>query len=97
MSSHSLISGCYRLLRKRARRPPKSTPPSECLPNDISIDEEQYPDYDPDEYYAAYPGEVLDNRFQLIAKLGYGRSSTVWLAKDLDRSVNIHSFFVRMY
>lgn len=29
------------------------------------------------------PGEVLDGRFKTIAKLGYGASSTVWLAENL--------------
>ncbi|KAL1848485.1 hypothetical protein VTK73DRAFT_10126 [Phialemonium thermophilum] len=36
-------------------------------------------------YYPARPGEVLDDRFRTVTKLGYGSSSTVWLAENLER------------
>lgn len=34
-------------------------------------------------FHPTRPGEVLDGRFKAIAKLGYGSSSTVWLAENL--------------
>jgi hypothetical protein len=37
-------------------------------------------------YYPARLGELLDARYQLLCKLGYGVYSTVWLCRDL-RSV----------
>lgn len=34
-------------------------------------------------FHQTRPGEVLDGRFKTISKLGYGTSSTVWLAENL--------------
>ncbi|CAG7935275.1 unnamed protein product [Penicillium salamii] len=36
-----------------------------------------------DEYYPVNIGDVLDSRYQVVGKLGSGRFSTVWLARDL--------------
>lgn len=33
-------------------------------------------------YYKIYYSEVLNKRYVLIQKLGWGHFSTVWLAKD---------------
>lgn len=33
-------------------------------------------------YYPVKIGEVFNGRYQVIAKLGYGGYSTVWLARD---------------
>ena len=38
--------------------------------------------YDPDRYYPVRIGEVFQDRFRVIGKLGYGMASTVWLCKD---------------
>lgn len=51
------------------------------------IEEEKTPYYDPQSFYPIYLGEILDGRYQIAAKLGYGSNSTVWLARDLNRSV----------
>ncbi|KAM0426076.1 hypothetical protein ACHAPT_008707 [Fusarium lateritium] len=42
------------------------------------------PEYNPDHFYPVRLGEVFNGRFQTIAKLGYGSSSTIWLARDLE-------------
>jgi hypothetical protein len=34
--------------------------------------------------YPAKPGEVLADRYQTLVKVGWGVSSTVWLARDLQ-------------
>ena len=49
------------------------------------VEEEKTPDYHPSRFYPTSPGEVLNNRYQIATKLGYGSSSTVWLARDLNR------------
>ncbi|KAJ5551079.1 hypothetical protein N7461_005777 [Penicillium sp. DV-2018c] len=54
------------------------------LPPDILIDEEISPLYNPKCFYPAKPGEVLANRYQILVKIGWGVSSTVWLARDLE-------------
>ncbi|KAI0975281.1 serine threonine protein kinase, CMGC group [Xylaria arbuscula] len=53
------------------------------LPADTKIDEELYPDYLASRYYPVQIGDVLRERYQIVGKLGFGASSTVWLARDL--------------
>ncbi|KAL2849803.1 CMGC/CLK protein kinase [Aspergillus pseudodeflectus] len=52
---------------------------------DISrkIEEEELPLYKAENYYPASIGQVLESRYQIVSKLGYGTSSTVWLCRDL--------------
>lgn len=50
----------------------------------IEIEEETLPTYRPEKYYPVQQGEVLNNRYQVLAKLGYGVTSTVWLGRDLQ-------------
>ncbi|KAI0469392.1 kinase-like domain-containing protein [Xylaria cf. heliscus] len=38
-----------------------------------------------DSYYPSNPGDVLDNRYKLKARIGWGSISTVWLAQDISR------------
>jgi len=48
------------------------------------MEEELFPDYMPSRYYPVRIGEVLRDRYQIVGKLGFGASSTVWLARDLE-------------
>jgi len=57
-------------------------------PTGQPLEEEALADYDPNHFCHIAPGDVVaDGRYSIIAKLGWGRSSTVWLAKDLERHV----------
>ena len=47
------------------------------------IEEETLPKYDAKHFYPARLDEVLNDRYKLVAKLGYGMTATVWLAKVL--------------
>ncbi|KAE8141341.1 kinase-like domain-containing protein [Aspergillus pseudotamarii] len=49
-----------------------------------TIEEEALPDYIPARYYPTRIGEVIKDRYQVIGKLGYGATSTVWLARDMN-------------
>ncbi|TLD19637.1 hypothetical protein PspLS_09627, partial [Pyricularia sp. CBS 133598] len=53
------------------------------LDPNVKVEEERFAYYDPDLFYQVNIGDVLDNRYQVITKLGYGSVSTTWLAKDL--------------
>ncbi|KAM3549902.1 hypothetical protein ARSEF4850_008610 [Beauveria asiatica] len=53
------------------------------IPADVQVEEEALPDYLPARYYPMRIGEVLVDRYQVVGKLGFGASSTVWLAHDL--------------
>ncbi|KAI9705785.1 MAG: hypothetical protein M1820_005033 [Bogoriella megaspora] len=61
----------------------KATP--KALAADIPVEEERNPGYNPKNFYHPNPGEVLDGKYELKVKLGYGSSSTVWLAQDIRR------------
>lgn len=50
---------------------------------DQPVEEETLPDYRAYRFYPVQLGEVFNDRYQAIAKLGYGSSSTTWLARDL--------------
>lgn len=50
------------------------------------FEEETIPDYEPNHFCKVAPGDLVgDGRYSVISKLGWGRFSTVWLAKDLHR------------
>lgn len=55
----------------------------ESLDQSIELEEETLPTYKPEKYYPVNQGEILNDRYQGLAKIGYGVTSTVWLAKDL--------------
>ncbi|KAL3495794.1 kinase-like domain-containing protein [Aspergillus germanicus] len=61
----------------------------ELLEQSIELDEETLPTYQPEKYYPVSQGEVLNDRYQALAKIGYGVTSTVWLAKDLITSTYV--------
>ncbi|KMU92502.1 GH08190p [Coccidioides immitis H538.4] len=42
--------------------------------------------YKPEQFYPANIGEVFNGRYQALCKIGYGTTSTVWLARDLQTS-----------
>ncbi|RBR13629.1 hypothetical protein FVER53590_25260 [Fusarium verticillioides] len=49
------------------------------------IEEEKTPNYSPERFYPIRLGQLLNGRYQVATKLGYGTNSTVWLARDLNR------------
>lgn len=53
------------------------------IPKDVIVQEESVPGYRADSYYPVALGEVLNDRYRVVAKLGYGVGSTVWLCRDL--------------
>ncbi|KAK2802667.1 hypothetical protein FQN50_007275 [Emmonsiellopsis sp. PD_5] len=55
----------------------------ESIEPDRPVEEEELPDYKADRFYPVRLGEVFNDRYQTIAKLGFGSSSTTWLARDL--------------
>jgi len=57
------------------------------LAPDVPIEEERKATYNAQHFYPVKLGQVFDDTYQVITKLGYGGSSTVWLAKDVHRYV----------
>ncbi|KAK2029527.1 protein kinase [Colletotrichum zoysiae] len=54
------------------------------IPANQKIEEETLPGYKPESYYPVRIGEIFESRYQVVAKLGYGAGSTVWLCQDLS-------------
>lgn len=65
--------------------PPREFPSSgfKVINSSEKVEEEQLPFYNRDDYYPMRIGEVVKDFYQVVAKLGYGTSSTVWLCRDL--------------
>ncbi|KAI1169967.1 kinase-like domain-containing protein [Nemania sp. FL0916] len=51
------------------------------------VEEETVPDYKADRFYPVRLGEVFKSRYQVVAKLGYGTASTIWLCRDLQEEI----------
>lgn len=48
------------------------------------IEEETLPTYSPARYYPVRLGQIFQDRYQVVGKVGYGGSSTVWLAREFQ-------------
>jgi serine/threonine protein kinase len=48
------------------------------------IEEETVPDYKAERFYPVQLGEIFKSRYQVVAKLGFGTASTIWLCRDLE-------------
>lgn len=46
------------------------------------IEEEKLSHYKPTKFYPVHIGEIFQDRYKVIGKLGYGSASTVWLCRD---------------
>ncbi|KAB8265975.1 kinase-like domain-containing protein [Aspergillus pseudonomiae] len=53
------------------------------IESNLLIEEEELPDYRADRFYPVHLGDIFQKRYQVVAKLGFGTSSTTWLARDL--------------
>lgn len=51
----------------------------------ILIEEETVSGYKLEHYYPVHIGQVFNERYKTIGKLGYGSASTVWLCRDLRK------------
>lgn len=48
------------------------------------LDEERFEKFKQGQYYPANIGNVLIFKYQIVGKLGFGTTSTVWLARGLE-------------
>ncbi|KAI1908253.1 hypothetical protein LOZ12_005457 [Ophidiomyces ophidiicola] len=51
---------------------------------DELVEEEELPGYQASHFYPVHLGQVFQDRYQVLAKFGFGTSSTTWLARDLQ-------------
>lgn len=89
ITSAASAFGARRGLTYLGVRPNAATPVQpKFLPSDVPIEEELVQGYDPRYFYSGNPGDILNNRYGMTAKLGCGSSSTVWLGRDRYRYVS---------
>ncbi|KAM0810259.1 putative Kinase-like domain-containing protein [Seiridium cardinale] len=77
------ISEHLSVYSQHAAHPHPSQRPYKLLPLDVKLEEETNPGYRPDTWYHVRIGEIIQERYQICTKLGWGDTSTVWLANDL--------------
>ncbi|KFY69152.1 hypothetical protein V496_00531 [Pseudogymnoascus sp. VKM F-4515 (FW-2607)] len=61
------------------------------IPEYHKIEEETLPHYVESQYYPTRIGEVIKERYQVVGKLGFGSTSTAWLARDMKLTQYNHS------
>lgn len=54
------------------------------MPAHEKVEEEAIPGYVATRYYPVRIGQIFQKRYQVVGKLGFGTTSTVWLARDLE-------------
>ncbi|KAL0959526.1 hypothetical protein HGRIS_011239 [Hohenbuehelia grisea] len=50
----------------------------------VKVEEEGLEWYSPTRFYPVSLGQVLNSKYQVLVKLGFGSCSTAWLCRDLD-------------
>ena len=77
----------FTAVERELRTPSPPHPPSTVTYPAIDfpelIEEEKLPCYHSKDFYPARVWQVLNSRYQVVGKLGYGAYSTVWLCRDL--------------
>ncbi|TVY58857.1 Serine/threonine-protein kinase SRPK [Lachnellula cervina] len=68
---------------KRAPSPPRQYYQNVKFPLINSSENIEEENFGIERYYPARIGDILSSRYQVVGKLGFGNSSTVWLARDL--------------
>lgn len=86
-SSVSLISSVLKWARsalRRASSPPLRFPSAsfEIVPPSEPLEEEHLEEFSAGAYYPVNIGDVYHSKYQVVGKLGFGSTSTVWLAKN---------------
>lgn len=80
----SLFRHALKSIRRTTYKPlvfPKEGIP--LVPAGEKVEEETLPKYATTRYYPVRIGQILQERYQVVGKLGFGVTSTVWLARDL--------------
>lgn len=71
-------------MKMESKRDSSSEESSSSNSSDDDNDNEDFEDYKIDGYHPAHVGEIIDSKYVLLKKLGWGHFSTVWLAFKLS-------------
>lgn len=78
---YALISPTRRFITRSPRLVVSAFRKLSTIHNGRPFEEEKSRGYNADNFYPASIGETVGGRYQLVSKLGFGNSSTVWLAR----------------
>ena len=53
------------------------------IPASEMVEEERWPWYTPQSFYPVRIGDVFHSKYQVLYKLGYGTTFTIWMCGDL--------------
>jgi len=53
------------------------------ISDESKIEEETVPNYKAEHFYPVRLGQIFASKYQVVAKLGFGTASTVWLCREL--------------
>ncbi|KAF8891448.1 kinase-like domain-containing protein [Gymnopilus junonius] len=56
------------------------------VPASTKLEEENWAWYTPQSFYPVSIGDVLHSKYQVLFKLGYGTTATIWQCRDLQRN-----------
>lgn len=78
----------FKLARSLFRRQPWTplkfpTSGFEVVKDSIPFEEEQLDGFKRGVYYPVNIGDIFSSKYQVVGKLGFGTTSTVWLARDV--------------
>lgn len=73
------------LFRRRVHTYPLRFPSArpEIAKDEAILEEEQFEEFQRGSFYPINVGDILVEKYQVVGKLGYGSTSTVWLARDM--------------
>ena len=81
--NHNPISRYNSRMNRRQKSEGNSESSSVSSSDSDATDDEEFDDYHVDGYHPAHVGELLDSKYVLLKKLGWGHFSCVWLAFKL--------------
>ncbi|SPO01582.1 related to dis1-suppressing protein kinase dsk1 [Cephalotrichum gorgonifer] len=61
----------------------------EVIGDHFLLEEENLDHFEPGTYYPVNIGDVYHGKYQIVGKLGFGATSTVWLAHDLQKREHV--------
>ncbi|KAF2807179.1 kinase-like protein [Mytilinidion resinicola] len=83
---NNFLKSIRSLTRRPASRPHRgSSSGFATLDEAVKLEEERMPHYEKSVYYPVRIGDVFQDRYRVLSKLGFGANSTVWFCRDLGQ------------
>jgi serine/threonine-protein kinase SRPK3 len=80
----SVFQAVRHLFRKPLKPLRFPTAGYEVVSENVLLEEELFDHFKTGTYYPVNIGDIFASKYQVVGKLGFGVTSTVWLARDLE-------------